>query len=197
MQAMWLKRTLTAVVLVAAATACSDAVTAPERAVPAMSVLSVNASAGAGDTSVTTFTVKPQRDGWFVIGGKHKIHIPARAICDSDKSSYGPTEWDRPCKLESKPVEITAVSWTDANGHPSVEFSPELRFAPNRAVTLYLFDPRAVHNPTTVIVSCGYDGQCVDESIADPSLATHSDDNGFLFRRIKHFSGYNISVGRL
>ena len=38
---------------------------------------------------------------------------------------------------------------------------------------------------------------CIDESIADSDLLTyHEPATGTYFRRVKHFSGYNIMAGR-
>ena len=40
-------------------------------------------------------------------------------------------------------------------------------------------------------------GPCVDESLTDPSMRTFGDAvSGLLGRRIKHFSGYSVGVGR-
>lgn len=152
------------------------------------------------DTTVTTFTVGPW-GGRYNLGSTHRIEFPANAICDLATSSYGPGEWDQPCTPTTASVRITAKSWTDAAGHPHVDFQPAMRFSPtlSEGVVLYLKDKKSAYDPSAKILYCGgvLNLSCVDESAADPSLAVKFDSpNGFLYRRIKHFSGYNVTAGR-
>lgn len=153
-----------------------------------------------GGVSVTTLTVNPRGSNTYVIG-VHKLFIPANTVCDPATSSYGPGTWDDPCTLAADKFTVMATSWTDSLGHPYLAFQPALRFRPSAkgSVTLYMMDKKAVADPTAKIVYCSEDAlasSCVDESAADPSLATHTDaTNGFLWRILKHFSGYNIVSG--
>ena len=190
-----LGRTLTVALLVVAVAACNS-----DRALaPTASTTSVRASVNGSktDTSVTTFTLRPDRGITKTLNGGHQLFVAANAVCDL-KSTYGPTEWDKPCALQRTAFSITARTWVESNGHPRVDFQPKLRFAPSvRAnAILYLMDKAAAKDPTFKILYCA-DGviMCVDESIADPTVATQYDVNGFLYRRIKHFSGYNIASG--
>lgn len=156
--------------------------------------LALTASISTGDTVVTTFTVVPGSATTAVIGD-HKIRIPGGAVCDPLLSSYGPSEWDKPCQALVAPLVITAKSWRNADGHPLVDFQPALRFRPTDkgVVTLYLMDKVASADPSYSIFYCGR-GKCIDESLADPSLATQRDaSNGFAYRQLKHFSGYVIA----
>ena len=157
----------------------------------------ISSSSGTNDTSFTTFTVRPERGIVKTLNGGHQLAIAAHAICDLS-SSYGPTEWDQPCSPATTPVTISARSWVDANGHPRVDFRPRLRFVPSEQANaiLWLMDKSAANDPSYRILYCAdTETTCIDESLADPTLATQRDVRGFLYRRIKHFSGYNIASG--
>jgi len=150
------------------------------------------------DPKTTTFTVQPNRSTTQSLNGGHKIVIPANAICDPATSGYGSATWEAPCTPIATSLTITAVSSFDAAGHPAVQFSPDLRFTPNDAkpVTLYMYDKAAAQDPSFRILYCSAPLNCIDESLTDPEVATKTDlKNGFLYRRIKHFSGYNIVSG--
>ena len=182
-----------AAVLAASLTACGDEGGSP------LAPRTVNGLMVA-DTNVTTFYVG--RDGGrYNIGSTHRIEFPANAICDLATSSYGPGEWDKPCTPTTQPVKITAKSWTDLGGHPHVDFQPAMRFSPalSDGVLLYLKDKRSAYDPSAKILYCSglLNLSCVDESASDPSLDVRLDaQNGFVSRRIKHFSGYNVTAGR-
>jgi hypothetical protein len=91
-------------------------------------------------------------------------------------------------------VTITATTMADAQGHPYVEFSPDLRFSPDKEVYLYLKDGKRTSAQTLSINWCPTGGTtCIDESLTDPSLATKRvGKSSILGRRLKHVSGYNI-----
>lgn len=167
--------------------ACGDqGPTAPEAAHLSIAPLGAN---------VTTFVVQPGSPSTFVIGD-HKIRFDANAICDPLRSSYGPTEWDRPCVVAPAGVAITATWWKDANGRPQIDFQPALRFNPASNVTLWMMDREASLDAAAQILWIAPNGKRVDEAVADPTVATQVGSNGFMFRRIKHFSGYTVSTGR-
>jgi hypothetical protein len=151
-----------------------------------------------GDDRVTVFTVNTAKTQAFSLPGGHRISFPARSICDVASSSYGPTEWDRPCRTQSGSVTITARTWTDVSGHARVDFSPRMRFNPaGKPVELKMKDS-FLSSADLGILYCADDAaECVDESLTDPSLVTYSESGGNAYsRRIKHFSGYNIAAGR-
>jgi hypothetical protein len=130
----------------------------------------------------------------------HTVTIPAGAICDPGTSGYGPTYWDKPCTPASRSITVQAKAWTDATGHPRVSFSPDVRFVPSKVVTLSLKDPNATASSTLRVNWCvtgsEYAQTCVDESKTDPSLATtFNSSTRTLTRRVKHFSGYMVTVG--
>lgn len=149
-----------------------------------------------GDTTVTQFTLTPWSPlSLYDIGNASKIFFPlgATSVCDPATSGYGVGTWDTPCTPLSSSITITAKSWLDpVTGAVDTDFSPELRFVPAPiGVTLFLHD--ATPSPTDVIDYCS-NGVCVDDSKVDGSVITSSDGSGFVYRVIKHFSGYNVVV---
>ncbi|HET9424096.1 MAG TPA: hypothetical protein VFO55_01895 [Gemmatimonadaceae bacterium] len=128
--------------------------------------------------------------------GEHVIHIPAGAICDPTESTYGATEWDKPCKPLSGSISIKATALRNAQNQPYVDFQPALRFAPDKNVMLFLRNGRSTHATWLGVDYCDNQGICVDESINDPSLKPFRVGRTSLIgRRIKHFSGYVVTVG--
>ena len=148
----------------------------------------------------TTFVVNANLGGDFEIADQHWIHFPRRAICDP-ASTYGPTQWDAPCVAATGKITITAVSWRDTTGHPRIDFTPALRFVPSGKtqgwVNLTFADRIASHDKDALILYCGDDGVCVDETLVDATLVTNKSRKlGTVSRRIKHFSGYLVTSGR-
>lgn len=195
-----------AALVVAAATACSsDRATAPT-AVPTTPGLRASLSSGGGGSaggsgmSETHFVIKPYLPTQIAINGGHRVFIPVNATCDPATSGYGPGDWERPCAPAMRSIAVTAYSWIDANGRPAVRFEPDLRFTPDDSKPVYLqmMDRVAAGDPSYTIVYCPSEGAaCVDESLTDPEVVTKFNPaNRFLYRRVKHFSGYNIVSGR-
>lgn len=192
----WL-RTGFAALGVALLSACSD-----QRSSPLEPQLQAHTVSGAmvGDTVVSEFTVSPWGGRYSVVSGLLKIDFPAGAICDIPTSSYGPSEWDKPCVPTTQSVRVKSKAWLDAQGHPHVDFQPAMRFSPAivGGVQLYLKDPKGLFDPNASIFYCATDTNCYDESLTDASLRTRYDSsNGMFYRRIKHFSGYNVTAGRV
>ena len=139
-----------------------------------------------------SFTVDPTRNQTLTLGAS-RLEIPANAVCDLDHSSYGVDHWDEDCAPEHSEFTITAVVRNAATDHPSVDFEPALRFSPSKNVNLYLYvSDDATLDASRVVKYCNANG-CVDESIADPDVASSVDVvNRVVFRRIKHFSGFIV-----
>jgi hypothetical protein len=183
--------------IVAALASCREPGLGPHEGPPTGEFVASLISSPSAEAASTTFRVDPARTGSFVIGGLHRIVFPPRSICDPRRSSYGPSEWGKPCTPLARPITITARSWRDPRGHPHIDFSPALRFAPSRAVMLYMADRSAASDRSSRILWCGPNGRCMDEATNDPSALTwHDARGGFVYRRIKHFSGYNVAAGR-
>jgi hypothetical protein len=176
-----------------------DALTIPsQRAHADLLDLSGMTSSIKADTQSTLLVFDPAQGGQYSLGNGNKLYIQPGGICDLG-SEYGPAAWDLPCKLADLPVVIVARTWYDASQHPHVEFSPALRFVPRddgSSAELWLNDKAAADDDASVIRYCD-ELKCYDESAGDRSLATlHDKSQGFVFRRIKHFSGYQVSTGR-
>ena len=182
-------------------TACSDAPLAPRDATGstlAPSDAPARATYTVGDTTVSTFVYTPLLGTAQGFAGGHQLTMPAGAVCDPLTSGYGLGLWDSACLPLLTPIVFTARAWTDAAGRPHLTFSPDVRFVPGKTVTLRLKDRLASITEGSTIVWCPTGAAtCVDEARTDASLATYRDPNGmFVYRRLKHFSGYNVVVDR-
>lgn len=186
------------VCLAAGLAACSDSPSAPRNLRP----MTASASRGSGrqntdnSTQSTTFTVDPTQTATYKFGN-HAVTFPAGSICDPATSGYDPSLWDAPCTPLSTPITITAT-WSNKHGHAYVDFEPSLRFVPSQTVTLTLKDTPAMQadGQYTILWLRPSDGTWVQESAVDPSEQEVPDFTGnTISRRIKHFSGYNVSAG--
>jgi hypothetical protein len=195
-------------VVLATASACSDAPIAPRAAqrpafdIDALQPLASRSGVGnqATEDTVATLTIDPNVSRTYAFG-QNWIYFPARAVCDPATSGYGPTLWDSPCTPLDRPITVT-VHWSARGGHAFAEFSPELRFVPAddrsvfRWVILSLHDHRRIQDvdPYNIL----YQGTAgwVDESLTDPTLRAWIDPlRNSVVRRVKHFSGYLVSGG--
>ena len=151
----------------------------------------------AADERSAEFTVD-QGGGYFRMG-KHGIVFPRNAICDPARSEYGPHAWDADCPILREPIRIRAELRTQ-DGREWVDFTPALRFRPSRYpfewVWIYMLVGSAQYNESLSILwspAIGIPG--IDESLEDPTQRTYV-AGGYAYRRIKHFSGYNVTSGR-
>jgi hypothetical protein len=154
----------------------------------------------AADESSADFTVTPT-GGYFRMG-KHGIVFPRNVICDPAKSSYGREFWDADCEVLTSPIQIHAELRVQ-DGREWVDFTPGLRFKPSRYawewVWIYMHTDAATSpwSALTILWSPAIGIPGIDESLEDPTLRTYvSPWSGFAYRRIKHFSGYNVTSGR-
>ena len=180
--------------------ACAGEATAPvaptlrtqERTSPFVPTGAQRALVGVSDGTYT-FTIDPSQTQTLQLGASG-LYIPANAICDLTKSSYGMGTWNDSCSPQHDPITITAVVHNSATDHPSVEFQPALRFAPQKQVWLYMsVTNQATLDATKVLYYCNATG-CMDESQTDPDLTSYVDTTNFMvYRRIKHFSGYVVA----
>ncbi len=141
------------------------------------------------------FTVNPTVSSTFIIG-THMVSFPANTICNPSSSTYGAGTWLTSCTKATSSITITATTWVDVVGRTQIDFANALRFYPNSAGQLpaiYLRDAWAAMSSFGRVDYCSTSTSCVDESIADTTLATQRDPvTGYLFRLIRHFSGYNV-----
>jgi hypothetical protein len=184
--------------------ACSDHATAPVAASHDTIVSGSGATADltSQDTARFTLTINAEKPSLIWVGAGNWLTIPAHAVCDPRTSTYGPTEWDKPCAAAKYTISLKAKAWLDAKGHARVDFETPLRFVPSLIATQWVMltftDRGAAYGTDSKILYCETPtSACVDESATDPSLATVRDPlTGRLARRIKHFSGYNVFAGR-
>jgi len=208
-------RTLVAGAAIAAIAGCSDSATSPSNATSRLVAPSGGPSLDYdgpdrfSDYRTTTFTLT-SAGGTFQVGDLYSLTIPANAVCVVT-SSYGPAVWDAPCATlrSGQSVTVTATYGFD-HGGPVVDFSPELRFSPTTQVTIsttlyadvlteshgyFEKDPDALRRfGIYYIPTLG--AHVVTDAATDPSLLTHINlRTGLVWRRIKHFSGYNVTAG--
>jgi hypothetical protein len=134
--------------------------------------------------------------------GPHYVVFPANSICDPLTSGYGEALWDAPCSPLRTPIVITAT-YSLRNNHALIDFQPALRFVPAAAsdtsswVVMTLKEPQTLSGSSYAILwQRPSDGKWIDESVNDPSLKAFIDRPGnFVSRRLKHFSGYNVTAG--
>jgi hypothetical protein len=182
-------KTILAFVGLGLAGACSDSVSGPTKVVSAKAPAAYTEILG-----VTSFVYDPDHS-LIQRFGDHVIVIPANGVCDLS-SSYGPGTWDDDCAPLTHSIIITATTYADAEGHPYVDFEPALRFVPTKETDLYLKDGKRDRAAPVQMTWCNALFVCVDESVNDPSVATHRiGQSRNLVRRIKHFSGYNLTSG--
>jgi hypothetical protein len=153
-----------------------------------------------GDTWSAEFNIDPA--GTVITSGIHSVRFPANSVCDPAVSSYGPGEWDKPCSPLTTALRLH-VDVTFTGGRHIVKFTPDVRFVPTTDSASMVFltvDAPAVKTADNLrryaIFWTGASGVTVDEGAIDPSLRTIvSRSEGKLFRRLKHFSGYNVIMG--
>lgn len=150
---------------------------------------------GLPSTAVTyQFVHNPTSSATYIVG-THMVHFPAYTICDPEVSGYGASTWLTSCPKLTSPIVITATTWIDLLGRAQIDFNNEIRFYKNynnQLPAIYLRDPSAAITSWGRVDYCSASG-CVNEAATDSALATKRDPiTGYLFRLIRHFSGYNV-----
>jgi hypothetical protein len=198
-----IKTVLTLTAMLAAG--CTDSTVAPKAASGDSTIRGGGSTAAltATDTLRFSFVIDPNQTISYPLGAGNSITFPAGSLCDPNLSSYGVGEWDKDCPLATSAVTVNTKAWLDEAGQPHLDFDRHVRFVPtaNPAgwVMLTLSNYGVGLDLWSRIAYCTSEEQssCVDESIADPSVATVTDPvTGQLTRRVKHFSGYSLTSGR-
>jgi hypothetical protein len=209
-------RFLVASASVLLAGACSDAPTEPALKsfhpdAPSGPVFDFSGGGSRAFGDQTSDFAVTARGGTFSVNGIFSVNFPANSVCSPDRSTYGPTEWDKSCSTlgPMEAVKITARIRLTSTGL-AVDFSPALRFSPDAQVTLsteifnsVLKSNRAyfTSNPDALdflamSYSQSFDGPAIADYTADKSLLTHVNlETGSVWRRVKHFSGYAVGSG--
>ena len=191
--------------MTAALAACSENAVAPgsEAASAPTTIAGGGATAAltSQDTIRFSITIEPWHQTSYYLGSGNSLIFPAHSLCDPDRSSYGVTEWDKPCVGTNQSVTVNAKAWLDGSGHARVDFDRHLRFVPSNNpaqwVVLSFADLQASLDPFFNILYCPTaTSGCFDEALSDPTLLTvRNPVTGKVTRRIKHFSGYNVAAG--
>lgn len=148
---------------------------------------------------VVTLRVDPKVGATYRISS-HWVRIPANVICSQD-SGYGVHLWDAPCVgLATEPMELT-VEVVHENGRSSVRFDKDLRFKPSNRWSEWVVLGLRVNGDMSKELGYGIlyqpegSDEWIDESLTDPSLRAFRLKGHVVARRLKHFSGYNVSLG--
>lgn len=174
------------------AAACGDSPVAPGAASPdgrtASALLNSSEAASQG-----TLSIDPTQSKTYYFGD-HKVYIPAGAVCAD--GGYGPLVWDMDC---TPATTVTTMTVTYTNGaRPSVTFGKDVRFRPAAgSVILGLKVQGQLDEQLKYAVLYTPSGTTlrIDESQADPTLRAWRASGNVIARRLKHFSGYNVSLG--
>lgn len=158
--------------------------------------------------------VIPAAGGRVSILDVYTLDVPANAVCDPNdpntRAGYAAAAWDSPCAAATGDIAVhVTLKWS--HNRLWADFSPSLRFVPGQVVTIstgimapivrYYADGNNDgsngRSRTWGIAFAGsIDGQPVDDARSDASTRTKIDfSTGRISRRIKHFTGYNITTG--
>jgi hypothetical protein len=210
-----LSRYLAAGMVLVAVAACSDSTVPSSPSArtltptpPAFDLSTTGHSFGLQSSDFTLTS----RGGSFAISGLYTVTFPANSVCNPDNTKYGSTEWDKACSTlrDGQSIKVHAVL-SLASGGLAIDFTPALRFSPSSQVTIstgvfapvlkankdyFLAHPSAL-NFLAISYSPGLGASSVNDYKTDSSLITHVNlTTGQIWRRVKHFSGYNISTGQ-
>ena len=200
------------------AAACSDS-TAPTRLTADSNLPVAVAAFGGGPASFAkhandnnedngqSIQFKLSPDGGTVNFGSFTLTYPANAVCDPDRSDYGPSEWKKPCATLDESIKMKAKFWTE-DGRTHADFSPDIRFDPSKNVVISVYLPQIKGSSRTPAelnskYSIWYSARqgstryFIDDASVDPTLATlFNTETGWASRKIDHFSGYYVRSGR-
>ena len=162
-------------------------------------------SSGASQSGTITLTPK---GGEFLLGG-FLLRVPAGAVCDPTSTKYGPAFWNDQCTPITAPLRLQ-VEVAQKNGRVWIDFKPNLRFAPSSDpsnwVTLLTWRPNSELSSSysqgqmrqyALLYAPQIGATPLDEGTIDPTMVTVVRmGDGLIWRRLKHFSGFTISLGR-
>ena len=159
------------------------------------------------ENSAATFTFKLNPQGGRLRIRGFTVDYPAHAVCDPNKSDYGPTEWNKPCATLNHTITVRAKFWVEDHRSHS-DFAPDIRFNPDKNVYISTIipdlrgkpDDAETHSQFAIWYSTRRENTryLIDDAAGDPSLVTHYDlSNGVAWRKIQHFSGYFVQWGTI
>lgn len=198
-------RLMLAAAALALTSACSDSPIAPQAAASAARRPTANGATLSRDAFFGfsfQFTLDPSK-GQTLSFGPHRVSLPAYSVCDPLTSGYGEQYWDAPCTPQQTPLVVTAT-FTLKDDHAYIDFQPSLRFVPADAndrsrwvvLTMREYEGLAANSDYEILWQRPLDGSWVDEGEQDPTMTAWTDPTtNSVMRRIKHFSGYNVTAG--
>lgn len=137
--------------------------------------------------------------------GEFTLTWEANSVCERDNSGYGFDVFRKACQAENEDIDMTAKVWTEG-GRTYVDFYPDIRFSPDKNVTLSVIRDEIVGRRLNTRLKLKYNiyythriGDTrfyIDEAWFDPEQRTHYDTvTGQVWREIRHFSGFVIRTG--
>jgi hypothetical protein len=162
----------------------------------------VTSTEGAGAQTINfTFT----RAAGSVQLGEFRLQWDANSVCDPLTSGYGYGYFWKPCAAAASDIAMTVKVWED-NGRVYADFSPDIRFSPDKNVTLTVSRPQIIGHRVnkkmvkqyTILYTHRMDDTryFVDEAWFDPEQRTmFNTTTGDVWREIRHFSGFVIRTG--
>ena len=156
-------------------------------------------------SSAQTLTFTFTRAAGSVQLGEFELGWQENSVCDPATSGYGVEFWRKACRAAPADIPMTVKLWNDGE-RTYAEFFPDIRFSPNKNVTLTVNRPQIVGkqvNPRMVrLYSILYTHQIgdtryyVDEAWYDLEQRSHFNTiTGDVWREIRHFSGFVIRTG--
>jgi hypothetical protein len=152
-----------------------------------------------------TLTFSFTRAAGAVQLGEFLLQWEANSVCDPATSGYGFAYWRQACAPADSDIPMTVKLWEE-NGQVYADFSPDIRFSPERNVTLTVNQPRIVGRRLNSRMVARYSiyythrigdtRYYVDEAWYDLEQRSHFDTTtGDVWREIRHFSGFVIRTG--
>ena len=195
---------LSGAVLVVSASCSGDNSVAPHAVPNVFGNPSLRALAVAQTVDLTI----PASGGTLQILDVYTLEVPAGAVCDPNtadtQTGYANGEWDAPCTPANRDIPIH-VTVKLSNGKLYADFSPALRFVPSKQVLLSTtllapvveyFSANDLNLGFEFAYSPALDAAGVADALVDPTLRTVVvGRSGKVYRRVKHFSGYQITLG--
>lgn len=142
--------------------------------------------------SATTFDIVPGQATLVSVDG-NLVYVPADALCAAG-SGYGRDMFDKPCARETQRQSFGMIIGIDLNGNPLVSFNRDVRFSPDKAAYVVLKAGATANRGTAIKWWDPAQLRWVDEGAYDSQQKTYWSSN-LVWRRLKHFSGYNVTVG--
>jgi hypothetical protein len=205
-------KTLAASAALFAVAACSEPAAGPRASASSLSPTDRKPSFELTGSSTATYQFALTAAGGTFVVGDFTVSIPANAVCDPARSSYGDGTWDSDCVTlgAGQSLAMTATVMQTPGG-VGLDVQPSIRFSPKTTVTVstasfantilankdYYQSNKDALRPLALYYSTSLNGARIADYVNDKTLKTHVDfGNGRVWRRIKHFSGYNITTGQ-